>query len=754
MAVPPTMRPPTADPSFPTVDGGTPDVLEDPREWLEEVMAEDALEWVKGRNAAALSELGDPKATQDYSRILSILDSKEKIPYVGRVLNGLYYNFWQDENHIRGIWRRTTLPEYRKTSPAWETVLDLDALGREEGESWVWKGSVVLDEGPDVRTDRVMIKLSRGGADATEVREFDIDKKRFIPEAEGGFRLPEAKSDLCYRGRDLLLVGTDTGEGSMTDSGYPRTVREWKRGTPLAEAKLVYEGEQGDVAASGYFYHDRGVTYEWRQRALTFWTSEHLVRMPDGAFAKVPVQEDAQAGTFADQLLITLRSEWTFGGATHAAGSLLAVPLLPFMRGEAVEVVTLFAPTPKLSLDGQGETLNYLILDVLNNVRSEVRLWRYREKRWVLEQTYTGGEGAGLAAISASGVCPTKSDDVWLTSSSYTQPTTYALARADQPLGPSQEVLKALPDMYDARGLQTQQFEATSADGEKVPYFLISAKALRLDGTAPTLLYGYGGFEISLTPGYAAAVGAAWLEKGYAYVQANIRGGGEYGPRWHQAALKENRNKAYEDFEAVAKDLVARGVTSHAKLGCQGGSNGGLLTGNMLARSPHLFGAIVCQVPLLDMRRFHKLLAGASWMGEYGDPDTEDWDFLQKYSPYHNVRPDVDYPPILFTTSTRDDRVHPGHARKMVAKMLDLQLPGVYYYENVEGGHGGAADNKQRAFMTALAYSFLWKVLGPPPKAPSGLLARLLAPPPKALPVLVAGVAVAVAVAVARGKAR
>ena len=751
----PTMRPPTADASYPTVDGGTPDVLEDPREWLEEVMAEDALEWVKGRNAAALSELGDPKATQDYSRILSILDSKEKIPYVGRVLNGLYYNFWQDENHVRGIWRRTTLAEYRKTSPAWETVLDLDALGKEEGESWVWKGSVVLDEGPEVRTDRVMLKLSRGGADAAVVREFDVDKKRFISESEGGFRLPEAKSDLCYRGRDVLLVGTDMGEGSMTDSGYPRTVREWKRGTPLADATLVYEGEKADVAASGYFYHDRGETYEWRQRAVTFWTSEHEIRMPDGAFVKVPVQDDAQTGTFADQLLITLRSEWAFGGATHAAGSLLAVPLLPFMRREAVEVVTLFAPTATLSLDGQGETLNYLILDVLNNVRSEIRLWRYRQKQWVLEQTYTGGEGDGLAAISASGVCASKSDDVWLTSSSYTKPTTYALARADKPLGTSQEQLKALPDMYDARGLQTQQFQAVSADGTKVPYFLISAKALSLDGTAPTLLYGYGGFEISLTPGYAATVGVGWLEKGGVYAQANIRGGGEFGPRWHQAALKEKRHKAYEDFEAVAADLVRRRITCPKKLAVQGGSNGGLLTGNMLVRSPHLFGAVLCQVPLLDMYRYSKLLAGASWMGEFGNPEVpEDWAFLKRYSPYHRLRRTTQYPPIMFTTSTRDDRVHPGHARKMVAKMLDLELPGVYYYENIEGGHGGAADNKQRAFMTALAYSFLWKVLGPPPKAPPGLLARLLTRPPKALPLLIAGVAVAVALAVARGKAR
>jgi len=307
-----------------------------------------------------------------------------------------------------------------------------------------------------------------------------------------------------------------------------------------------------------------------------------------------------------------------------------------------------------------------------------------------------------------SAVQPQTSDAIWVTSSGYTQPTTLSLADAASP--DVQEPLKALPAFFDATGLTTQQHFATSADGTKVPYFLVCKEGLPLDGSTPTLLYGYGGFEITLTPGYSAGVGAAWLEKGYAYCVANIRGGGEYGPRWHQAALKANRNKAYEDFEAVGKDLIARGVTSTPRLGCQGGSNGGLLTGNMLARSPDLFGAIVCQVPLLDMRRFHTLLAGASWMGEYGNPD-EDWDYMQAYSPYHNLDASVEYPPILFTTSTRDDRVHPGHARKMVRKLLDMGKASTYYYENIEGGHGGAADNGQRAFMTTLAFDFLEQAL-------------------------------------------
>ena len=348
---------------------------------------------------------------------------------------------------------------------------------------------------------------------------------------------------------------------------------------------------------------------------------------------------------------------------------------------------------------------------------SEQRFWRY-------DPAGGGGEGAGggswslersvkdegFKVVSASGVNPDETDDIWVTTDGFTQPPTLSLATASAP--DAREPLKSLPAFYDAAGLQTQQLYATSADGTKVPYFLVAPQDMSLDGSTPTLLYGYGGFEVSLTPGYSAEVGAAWLEKGYAYVQANIRGGGEYGPRWHQAALKEKRNKSFEDFEAVAEDLIARGVTSAAKLGCEGGSNGGLLTGNMLVRSPELFGAVVCQVPLLDMRRYHTLLAGASWMEEYGNPDEPGvWASLQKYSPYHNVEPEKSYPPFLCTTSTRDDRVHPGHARKLVRKLNDMGKDATYYYENIEGGHGGAADNKQSAFMSVLSYEFLEQVL-------------------------------------------
>jgi prolyl oligopeptidase len=586
-------------------------------------------------------------------------------------------------------------------------VLDVDALGAAEDVSWVWGGSTVLDEGPDTAKDLVIIKLSRGGSDATVAREFDLNKKEFVSEADGGFVLPEAKSDFCYKDRDTLLVGGVFGDHEMTDSGYPRTVREWKRGTPLSSAEKTYEGEQADVYVNGYAYHDRGEWYEMRTRSMTFYTSRTEIKQPDGSFVHIPVPDDAGVGTFADQIIVSLRSPWL----GHEAGAMLVAPLQEFMGTSSDAereklMMSLFTPTETNSLLSSSETRNYLILSVLDNVAEELRFWKFDKGSWTLERTF---KEDGFLQTSAQAVDSDNSDAIWVTSSGYTQPPTLSLADAKTP--ETQEKLKSLPSFYNATGITTKQYFATSVDGTKVPYFLIAPENLPLDGSTPTLLYGYGGFEISLTPAYSGGVGAAWLEKGRAYVQANIRGGGEYGPRWHQAALKENRKKSYEDFESVARDLIERGITSPQKLGCQGGSNGGLLTGNMLVRSPELFGAIVCQVPLLDMNRFHKLLAGASWMGEYGNPE-EDWQFLQKYSPYHNIDSETKYPPILFTTSTRDDRVHPGHARKMVRKLLDMGKSSTYYYENIEGGHGGAADNKQRAFMSTLGYSFLDQVLG------------------------------------------
>lgn len=692
---------------------------EDPHVWLEGIEEEKCLDWVRAKNAASLGKFGDPKESATYNRILEVLESKDKIASVSKI-NEHCYNFWTDADHVRGIWRRCSLEEYRKP-PAevnWELVLDIDALGKEEGESWVWHGKTLLDEGPEKRKVRCLIQLSPGGSDAVALREFDLDTKSFVPDAEGCFRVGACKSDASYKSRDVLLIGTDTGkEGDMTDSGYPRRIREWHRGTPLKDAEVVFECESTDIAAGSSRYYDRGVWHDDRNRAITFYTTEyHFVF--EGAWRKLDVPEDIKVSTFKDSFMFELRSDWTVGGQVYNQGSLLAIPCDKFFAGDMAAAVVLFSPSSCQSLEDKTGTLSFLVLSVLEDVKTKLMFWEYKEGTW---QSLGSFSGLGMESVSLQAVDSDANDELWVTIQGYTRPTSLYLSSAPELLRGNvagSAPLKSLPSFFKADDLEVQQFFAESSDGTKVPYFQISKKGLSLDGSNVTLLYGYGGFEISLTPVYPAARGLAWFEQGGVWIDANIRGGGEYGPRWHQAALKANRNKAYEDFEAVAEDIIRRKVTSRDKLGAMGGSNGGLLVGNMLTRPKGntLFGGIVCQVPLLDMRRFSKLLAGASWMGEYGDPDTDDWStFLHKYSPYHNVSTEATYPQALFVTSTKDDRVHPGHARKMVAKLSGhgTAKDTTYYYENIEGGHGGAADNKQMAFMKTLEYSFLWKTLAP-----------------------------------------
>ena len=672
----------------------------DPHQWLEEVAGERQLEWVKARNAEAVAALaaGDAFTTLE-ERLLAILDSKEKIPYVSKI-GDRYYNFWQDAAHPRGLWRRTTLADYRSPEPAWETVLDLDALGKAEGENWVWHGARVL--APDDRL--CLVSLSRGGADADVVREFDLTTKRFV---EGGFTLPEAKSRVAWRDEDSLFVATDFGPGSLTDSGYPRTVREWARGTPLESAAVVYEGKADDMSVEAYRDLTPGFERDFVSRQVTFWTNELFLRR-DGKLVKIAKPDDANAGIHREWLFLELRTDWDAGGKTHAAGSLLAIDFERFLAGDR-SFHTLFAPGPRTSLVAYDPTRNHVLLTTLDNVRSRLFVLTWRDGAWQ-RQPLPGVPAVATASVAA--VDDLDSDDFFLTTATPLEPATLALGTLEPDgSGAAPAALKRSPAFFKAAGLAVTQHEATSKDGTRIPYFQIAPADLPADGSTPTLLYGYGGFEIPLVPSYAATVGAAWLERGRAYVIANIRGGGEFGPAWHQAALKEKRLRAYEDFAAVAEDLIARKVTSPERLGIKGGSNGGLLVGNLYAMRPELFGAVVCQVPLLDMRRFNKLLAGASWMGEYGNPDLpEEWAFIKTFSPYHTVAADRDYPPLLITTSTRDDRVHPGHARKMTARLAEFGKH-VVYYENIEGGHGGAADNKQRAFMDALGWMFLEREL-------------------------------------------
>ncbi|HET9159634.1 MAG TPA: prolyl oligopeptidase family serine peptidase, partial [Caulobacteraceae bacterium] len=644
------------------------------------------------RNAVSQSQLAEAPGFEALrGELLSILDSNARIPYVGK-MGDYYSNFWRDKQNPQGVWRRTTLEEYRKDEPQWEVLLDIDALGKAEGVNWVWAGAECLR--PDY--DRCLIDLSRGGADATVTREFDVSDKAFV---KGGFERPEAKGSMGWIDLDTVYVSTDFGPGSMTESGYPRVAKQWKRGTPMSAATTVFEGQASDISIGAYRDDTPGFERDWVYRGLTFYTNELYLRGADGKLTKLDLPDGAQKGAYREWLSVELRQPWSVGGKDYAAGSLLVIKLDDFLAGDRGFDV-LFEPSANTSLASSMATKDYVVLNVLEDVKNRIYVLKHGPDGWSRE-ALVGAPGFGTVGISA--VDPDESNDYFLTVTDYLTPTSLMMGT----IGQAPELLKQLPAFFDASPYRIQQHFATSKDGTRVPYFMVSRKDLQLDGDNPTLLYGYGGFEVSLTPGYSANVGRAWLSEGGVYVVANIRGGGEYGPRWHQAALKANRNKAYEDFAAVAEDLIARKVTQPKRLGIQGGSNGGLLMGNMTVMYPQLFGAVVCQVPLLDMKRYHKLLAGASWMAEYGNPDKpEEWDFLRRYSPYQNVSKDVDYPPVLFTTSTRDDRVHPGHARKMMARMME-QGHDVTYFENIEGGHGGAANNAQSAYMGALAYTFL-----------------------------------------------
>ena len=673
---------------------------EDPWQWLEDVGGEAALSWVRERNKVAQAALeSDGTFAGLRADLLAILDSDERIPGISK-RGEFYYNFWRDKNNPRGIWRRTTLDEYRKAEPKWEVLLDLDALGKSEKENWVWGGADLLRPA----YDRALLSLSRGGADAQVVREFDLTSKAFVAD---GFVLPEAKGSAGWVDRDTLFVQTDFGPGSMTDSGYPRVAKLWQRGTPLAAARVLYEGQPTDMSVAAIHDDAPGFERNLVRRALAFYNSELYLLDAGLKLTRIEVPNSASTDIFHEWMSVELRDDWSVGGKTYQAGSLLVTRFDDFMAGQR-EFRVVFEPAANSSLAGSGFTRDFLYLNVLEDVKNRLYVIDRRTADWKPVPL------VGAPAIGTVGIMPVDADEsnaYFLTATDYLTPTTLSLGE----IGQAPEKLKSMPAFFDAAGLQITQHFAISDDGTRVPYFMVARQGMTADGTHPTLLYGYGGFEISLQPSYSAGVGRAWTTQGGVYVVANIRGGGEYGPRWHQGALKANRLRAYEDFAAVARDLFARKITSPRRLGIQGGSNGGLLVGNMVTLYPDLMQAAVCQVPLLDMRRYNQLLAGASWMAEYGNPDKpEEWEFIRRFSPYHNVRPDGKYPSVLFTTSTRDDRVHPGHARKMMA-LMESQGHAVLYYENIEGGHGGAADNAQAAFMQALAYTFLrQKLFGDP----------------------------------------
>ena len=676
-------------------------VADDPYLWLEDITGEDALDWVREHNDPTLTELGGERFEQMRAEALEVLDTDARIPYVRR--RGEYlYNFWRDAANPRGLWRRTTLESYRirgasdersreEPQTQWDVVLDVDELARADDENWVWAGGDVIE--PDHTL--ALISLSRGGSDAAIVREFDMRTRSFVA---GGFELPEAKTQASWEDENTVLLGTDFGEDSLTESGYPRLVKRWRRGQPLDDAETLFSGATTDVIVAASVDRTPGFERTMLRRAVDFWNDE-VYELRGDELIRIDAPTDAKVSLHRDWLLIELRTDWYSGTAEYKAGSLLAASYDEFLAGTA-QLHVVFEPDEHTSLNHYAWTRDKLIVVTLADVASRVQV--FTPGAWQASPVPGVPDNTNTVIVTADHL----GDEIFLDSSGFDSPSRLLYGMA----GGEVVEIKRAPSFFDAADVVVTQHFATSDDGTAIPYFVVGNRHSQSPG--PTLLGGYGGFEVARTPGYDGVLGRLWLSRGGTYVLANIRGGGEYGPTWHTQAMREGRHLVAEDFAAVARDLVTRGITTVDQLGAQGGSNGGLLMGIMLTQYPELFGALVCSVPLLDMRRFHLLLAGASWVAEYGDPDNpDDWEFISKYSPYQNISAERRYPPVLITTSTRDDRVHPGHARKMTAALAAAGHP-VRYYENIEGGHAGAADNAQTAFRSALIFEFLHRTLG------------------------------------------
>lgn len=674
--------------------------------WLEEVEGEDAIAWVTAQNERTLAELeADPRYAGFEAAALEVLNSAERIPY-GSVRDGYVYNFWQDEKNVRGLWRRAPLASYATETPEWETIVDFDQLAADEGANWVYKGANCLRPAPGGEW-RCLVSLSDGGKDAVVNREFNLATMQFV---EGGFVTPEAKQGVAWAGPDTVLIATDWGEGSLTQSGYPFIVKRWERGTPLAEAAELLRGKDTDVGLWPWTMRmDDGRVLQGAVQAETFFTSKYFW-FPEGETEAVQLPlplKSSPNGIYQGQLLFSIEQDWSpEGQGEFRSGDLLAFDIEAFLQTRALPPVSLvFRPSETQSVKGVGVAQGAALLSINDNVAGRLLKLERSDGGWTTAPVELPGAGqVGIAFADDQETTVFLNYEDFLTPSS--------LLNYDVTTG-AVTSLKSLPEKFDATGLKVEQFFAASKDGTRIPYFIIHREDMELDGRTPTLLYGYGGFQVSMTPGYSAVMGRNWLEQGGAYVLANIRGGGEFGPNWHQAGLKQNRQRIYDDFIAVAEDVIAKNVTSPDNLGIMGGSNGGLLMGVMLNQRPDLWNAVVVQVPLLDMLRYHLLLAGASWVDEYGSPDVaEERAFLETISPYQNFDASKPYPAPFFVTSTKDDRVHPGHARKMAKRFEEAGLP-FYYFENMDGGHAAAADQTARAKRSALEYTYLARRLFP-----------------------------------------
>ncbi len=703
--------------------------------FLEEIEGEEALAWVRAHNERTEAALADgtpttPSVAELEGEILSVLDNPDRIPMV-RVRGKWAYNFWTDEANPRGLWRRQLLDDYLAHANRWEVLVDVDALAKKEGKSWVWHGASVCPP----QFGRALITLSDGGSDADETREFDLSTRDWV---EGGFYRPEGKGSLNWIDEDLCWLSQPMGPDSTSASGYPLQARLLRRGQSLDDASVILSGGASDMGAWARAIRDRLGTRSLLQVSHDFYNSTIYVldgdphRYSPASPREIPLPQTAEVFLWDSWVGVWLREAWEHVGRRYPAGALLAFRTDELLADpETAAPTTLFMPTPNEVLEAVTTTASHVVVASIVDVVSSVTVlsppqkvgggdWERRELP--VPHAAQGGpvphaaqgdgneDGREIVTISVTAVDPVHDNRLWVLTTGYTRPSALWLVGLGAKDEGTPELVYQAPDLFDAQGVEVTQHFALSKDGTRVPYFQM--RKSDAPTPAPTLLYGYGGFNVSLLPAYAPTVGKAWVERGGTYVVANIRGGGEYGPDWHMAALKEKRHRAYEDFAAVARDLRERGVTTRSQLGAQGGSNGGLLMGNMYTQYPEDFGAILCQVPLLDMGRYHTLLAGHSWMAEYGDPTQPDqWEYIQTFSPVHLFDEGEAYPPLMITTSTKDDRVHPGHARSL-GFLAEGAGKEILYFENIEGGHGGAADNRQRAHNQALGWAFLWATLG------------------------------------------
>jgi prolyl oligopeptidase len=669
----------------------------DPHAWLEEVENPQVVQWVDAHTAATTENFGQgPYFERSYTDLLAIIGDRSKLPRL-RQRGNFLYELYRSEEHPRGIWRRTTPASFVAGEPSWDILLDLDALAQAEGIPWVWGGASLL---PPLY-ERGLISLSRGGSDAVVVREFDVIAREFVP---NGFCLPEAKSQVSWIDLDTVFLSTNWGEGTLTNSGYPRLAKRWRRGQSFEEAELVFQGSPSAVSVSAFRDHTPGFERDVIVHGIDFFSREYWLL--EQGITLIPIPKDASASFYREWLIVELRTPWVHSKRSFAAGSLIVTNFNEFLAGRG-NFEELFVPSEKSSLEGFCTTANTIVVTELEKGRCRIHAAVHKDGQWIREPVSGLPENSTIVIMPSD---PDRSDDVQVLVEDFITPPAlfFGHFEGSQLLGLDTAVATQRP-LFDITGIEVSHHEARSEDGTLIPYFQVGPGG---GGKTSVIVRGYGGFGISMVPSYAPKFGKVWLEQGGTFVVACIRGGGEYGPSWHDAARKQHRHRAYEDFVAVARDLCRRGVSTPSRIGAWGGSNGGLLTGNMLVTYPEDWGAIVSAVPLLDMYAFPSLLAGASWVAEYGNPRNPlDWGWLRRYSPYHQLQRGAKYPPALFTTSRRDDRVHPAHARKMVARMEAMQLRDTFLFERADGGHSGTTTPAEEAYADALVFSFLARYL-------------------------------------------